>query len=46
MNEKLSMYENYVGICASAESTTLVDQSINHIVCAQAFNWFNISLFK
>ena len=46
MDETSGVYENYVGICASAERTTLANQSVDHIVCAQAFHWFHESLFK
>ncbi len=46
MDEGLNVYENYIGISASAENTSLMDQSIDYIVCAQAFHWFNTSLFK
>ena len=46
MDEELSSYENYFGVCASAEHTTLPDKSIDYIVCAQAFHWFDRALFK
>ena len=31
---------------ASAEQTDLADQSVDHIVCAQAFHWFSAELAK
>src|SRR5260221_6272185 len=33
--------ENFVPVNDSAEATTLTDNSIDLIVCAQAFHWFN-----
>ena len=33
--------ENFIPVNANAETTTLPDQSIELIVCAQAFHWFN-----
>lgn len=42
----LSGYSNYKSINASAENTTLPDNSIDLILCAQAFHWFDISKVK
>ncbi len=42
----LSGYENFKSINASAENTTLPDRSIDLIVCAQAFHWFDIPKAK
>lgn len=33
--------ENFIPVDAVAEATTLVTHSINMVVCAQAFHWFN-----
>lgn len=37
----LKEYPNYTSIDAPASKTTLKDHSIDLIVCAQAFHWFN-----
>lgn len=37
----LKEYPNYVSINAPAQQTSLKDQEIDLIVCAQAFHWFN-----
>ena len=37
----LSEYENFHSIHGSSESTNLKDNSIDLIVCAQAFHWFD-----
>lgn len=42
--EKLLLeYSNFRSIYATAEDTTLPDNSIDLIVCAQAFHWFEIA---
>lgn len=38
---QLSGNEKFIPVTASAEATTLTEKSINLIVCAQAFHWFN-----
>ena len=40
-NEKL-----FVSVNANAEETTLPNKSVDVIVCAQAFHWFNNDAFK
>lgn len=42
----LSKYYNFRSINAAAENTTLPDNSIDLIVCAQAFHWFDIPKVK
>lgn len=42
----LNKYDNYISIDAPAEATTLDDNSIDAIVVAQAFHWFNIEKCK
>lgn len=42
----LSKYDNFRSIDAAAENTTLPDNSIDLIVCAQAFHWFDIPKVK
>src|ERR1043165_1321243 len=38
----LSNYGNFHSIDATAEATTLANNSIDAIICAQAFHWFKI----
>ncbi len=42
----LSAYNNFKSINATAEKTTLPDNSIDLIICAQAFHWFDIPKVK
>ncbi|MBN8585007.1 MAG: class I SAM-dependent methyltransferase [Ignavibacteria bacterium] len=42
----LSGYRNFRSINASAEDTKLPDNSIDVIICAQAFHWFDIPKVK
>ncbi|QHT60840.1 class I SAM-dependent methyltransferase [Paenibacillus lycopersici] len=37
----LSASPNYVAVAGSAEETTLAEQSVDFIVCAQSFHWFD-----
>ncbi len=37
----LSEYENFISVHGSSEETNLEDHSIDVIVCAQAFHWFD-----
>lgn len=37
----LNTYKNFHSLNGSAERTELPDDSVDHIVCAQAFHWFN-----
>jgi len=39
-------YANYHSINGTSEATTIVDQSIDLIIAAQAFHWFDRHLFK
>jgi ubiquinone/menaquinone biosynthesis C-methylase UbiE len=39
--EYLFPYSNFKPILGSAEKTTLPDESMNLVVCAQAFHWFD-----
>jgi len=41
--QKLKSSPQFVSIAGSAESTGLPDQSVDFIVCAQAFHWFDRS---
>lgn len=38
----LSNYDNFHSVDATAEATTLANNSIDAIICAQAFHWFKI----
>lgn len=40
----LGGYPGFVSVDASAEETTLPDQSVQFITIAQAFHWFNLTL--
>lgn len=40
-DEYLSIYDNFVGIDASAEATSLPDASIDFVTAGQAFHWFD-----
>ncbi len=42
----LSTFNNFNSINASAENTTLANNSIDFITVAQAFHWFDIAKFK
>ncbi|MFS1512090.1 class I SAM-dependent methyltransferase [Chengkuizengella sp. SCS-71B] len=42
----LVSYENYISINGSAENTTLPDKSVDFIVSAQAFHWFDLQKTK
>jgi ubiquinone/menaquinone biosynthesis C-methylase UbiE len=42
----LSRYEGYVSINGSSEATMLPDHSIDLVVAAQAFHWFDRDAFK
>lgn len=42
----LSVYPNYDAVNGGAESTTLKNDVVNLIVCAQAFHWFNTPATK
>jgi len=46
MDDNLGSFENYHGICAAAENTTLMSSSVDYLVCAQAFHWFDRLLIK
>lgn len=43
--ETLCTYRGFMPVCASAESTTLPDDSIDLITAAQAFHWFDKTEF-
>ena len=45
-DDLLSGYPNYRGVNGKSESTTIEDQSIDMIVAAQAFHWFDKDAFK
>jgi SAM-dependent methyltransferase len=40
-HQELGGNKNFIPVKGSAEATTLTDNSIDLIVCAQAFHWFN-----
>lgn len=42
----LGGYKNFISIAATAESTTLDAQSVDHILAGQAFHWFDLLLCK
>lgn len=42
----LTVYSNFRSINASAEDTTLPKNSVDLIICAQAFHWFDIPKVK
>lgn len=42
----LSDYDKFFGVNASAEDTTLPDNSVDFITCAQSFHWFDKPKFK
>ena len=39
--EMLAQEPRFLAVAGSAEETTLTEQSIDYIVCAQAFHWFD-----
>jgi SAM-dependent methyltransferase len=39
--QRLAAFPGFVSLDATAEATTLPDVSVDAIVCAQAFHWFN-----
>lgn len=44
--ERLSAYENFRSICASAEHTGLDTGSVDYVTAAQSFHWFDKTLFR
>ncbi len=44
--ERLSAYEKYHSVGASAEHTGLDEASVDHIAAAQAFHWFDRDQFR
>lgn len=44
--QSLSVFSNLTIVGASAENTTLKDKSVDFITVAQAFHWFDRTLFK
>ncbi len=42
----LEKFENFISINASAEATTLADNSVDFVTCAQSFHWFDKEKFK
>lgn len=44
--EKLGKYKGFRAVDGTAAETTLGEKSVDHITAAQAFHWFDISLFK
>lgn len=45
-DKQLSSYNNYISINASAEKTTLKDNSLDALTVAQAFHWFDMEKCK
>ncbi|MBM7564775.1 class I SAM-dependent methyltransferase [Paenibacillus sacheonensis] len=39
--EVLTEETNFLAVAGSAEATTLTEQSVDYIVCAQSFHWFD-----
>jgi ubiquinone/menaquinone biosynthesis C-methylase UbiE len=46
LNETLSIYKNAIVINGTAEDTTLPDNSVDIVVCAQALHWFDIDKYR
>jgi len=46
MRAQIKPRGNVVAINGTAEATTLPDQSVDAITCAQAFHWFDVPRFK
>lgn len=42
----LTEYTNFISVNATAQETTLCDKSVDFITVAQAFHWFDVSLFQ
>lgn len=42
----LEKFENFISVNASAEATTLEDNSVDFVTCAQSFHWFDKEKFK
>ena len=42
----LEKFENFISINASAEATSLADNSVDFVTCAQSFHWFDKEKFK
>ncbi len=43
--KQLASYDGYTSIAAAAEHTTLPDHSMDFVIAAQAFHWFNVAQF-
>lgn len=44
--KKLGQYENFTAIAGTAEQTSLRESSVDLIVVAQAFHWFNLAAVR
>jgi SAM-dependent methyltransferase len=44
--DDLSGFDNFTSVNASAENTGLPDQSVDFVVAAQAYHWFDRQVFK
>lgn len=42
----LSIYPNYISVKGTAENSTLPGRSVDYIITAQAFHWFDAGMFK
>ena len=42
----LEEYQKFVSICGTAENTSLTKNSVDFVICAQAFHWFDKSACK
>ena len=42
----LEKFENFISVNASAEKTSLDDNSVDFVTCAQSFHWFDKEKFK
>ena len=42
----LEKFKNFISVNASAEATTLEDNSVDFVTCAQSFHWFDKEKFK
>lgn len=42
----LEKFKNFISVNASAEATSLADNSVNFVTCAQSFHWFDKEKFK
>jgi SAM-dependent methyltransferase len=44
--QALSPYQNVIVLSGTAENTTITEHSVDAVICAQAFHWFDPASFK